>query len=281
MADTGQNARYRFGTFEVDAGSGELRRRGLKVKLHAQPFRVLFLLLENPGQILTREEICRELWPEGTFVDYEHSVNSAVNRLREALGDNAANPKFIETLSRRGYRFLAPVERIGVDAEVSVPPLAPSPAEPAPVPFFEHVLATSEELPKSSRKVVGTLFVSMQLMYLAFYIGALTNLAEINEFLASLPYAPEIFAALVATAALLIPVRTFLLCAVLFHAPGIREKSLKIWRFLLPLDALWSLSPFLLHHIDFGLALACTTLLVYAPFAQRSLLLMGAGEDGN
>ena len=83
------------------------------------------------------------------------------------------------------------------------------------------------------------------------------------------------------TAALLIPVRTFLLCAVLFHAPGMREKFLKIWRFLLPLDGLWSLAPFLLlHHINYGLALACTTLLVYSPFAQRSLILMGAGDGG-
>lgn len=83
---------------------------------------------------------------------------------------------------------------------------------------------------------------------------------------------------MIVTAALLIPVRTFLLCAVLFRAPGLREKFLKIWRFLLPLDGLWSLAPFLLlNHITYGLALACTTLLVYSPFAQRSLILMGAG----
>ncbi len=83
---------------------------------------------------------------------------------------------------------------------------------------------------------------------------------------------------MIITAALLIPVRAFLLCGVLLHAPGIRGKFVKIWRFLMPLDALWALSPFLLHHINYGLALACTTLLVYSPFAQRSLILMGAGE---
>jgi hypothetical protein len=81
------------------------------------------------------------------------------------------------------------------------------------------------------------------------------------------------------TAGVLIPVRAFVLCAVLFHAPGVREKFLKIWPFLLAFDVLWALSPFLLlHHINFGLALACTTLLVYSPFAQRSLILMGAGQ---
>ena len=99
--------RYRFGTFEADAATGELRRQGLRVKLNTQPFQVLLMLLARPGELLTREEISRELWPDGTFVDYEHGVNSAVNRIREALGDTAASPRFVETLARRGYRFVA------------------------------------------------------------------------------------------------------------------------------------------------------------------------------
>ncbi len=115
MTDTRPPTRYRFGVFEVDLATGELRRRGIRVKLHSQPFQLLFLLLERPGEVLTREEICRELWPDDTFVDYEHGVNSAVNRLREALGDTASNPRFVETLARRGYRFLVPVERIPLD----------------------------------------------------------------------------------------------------------------------------------------------------------------------
>ena len=108
--------RYRFGVFEADAATGELRRQGLRVKLNAQPFQVLLMLLDRPGQLITREEISRELWPDGTFVDYEHGVNSAVNRIREALGDTAGSPRFIETLARRGYRFLAPVERFAARA---------------------------------------------------------------------------------------------------------------------------------------------------------------------
>jgi len=130
--------------------------------------------------------------------------------------------------------------------------------------------------------VVQTLFVLLQIMYLAFYVGALTNLGEIGEFLSSLPFATLVFDGMIVTAALLIPVRVFLLCGVVFHAPGIEGKFVKIWRLLMPLDALWALSPFLLHHINYGLALACTTLLVYSPFAQRSLILMGAGrvDDG-
>ncbi len=272
--------RYRFGVFEVDSTTGELRRRGVRVKLHAQPLQVLLLLLERPGEMLTREEICKVLWPDGTFVDYEHGVNSAVNRLRDALGDKASSPRFVETLARRGYRFVAPVERIasgeaGVDATEAVG------EADVKAGMIERVLATPEDLPKSSHAVVQTLFVLMQVMYVGFYVGALANLAEINELISSLPHAAEAFAVMVVTAALLIPVRVFLLCAVLFHAPRIREKYRKIWWFLLPLDLLWSLAPFLLlHHINFGLALACMTPLIYSPFAQRALILMGAGEPG-
>src|SRR5579863_10210713 len=108
---------YRFGAFEANAATGELRRRGLRVKLNTQPFQLLLILLNRPGELVTREEIQRELWPDGTFVDFEHGVNSAVNRLREALGDKAGNPRFVETLARRGYRFIAPVERVNLQKD--------------------------------------------------------------------------------------------------------------------------------------------------------------------
>jgi DNA-binding winged helix-turn-helix (wHTH) protein len=276
--------RYRFGAFEADAATGELRRQGLRIKLNAQPFQVLCMLLERPGELLTREQISRELWPDGTFVDYEHGVNSAINRIREALGDTALNPRFLETLARRGYRFVAPVERIEARIEPQIEPptsIATTQAAtqdlPQPKPR-SSILATPEDLPRTPYSVVQTLFVLLQLMYLAFYIGALANLPEIEDLLSVLPKATQVFILLIVTAAILIPVRAFVLCAVLFHAPEVREKFLKLWPFLLLFDVLWSLSPFLLlHHINFGLALACTALLVYSPFAQRALVLMGAG----
>ena len=285
MTDTRPATRYRFGVFEADSATGELRRKGVRVKLHSQPFQVLFLLLERPGEMLTREEICRELWPDGTFVDYEHGVNSAINRLREALGDKASSPRYVETLARRGYRFLGPVERVVTSpAAPAVEEVGESREvlEEAKVGFFDGFLATSQDLPKSSHGVVQTLFVLLQLMYLGFYVGALANLAEINELLSPLTFAARAYVALIVTAAVLIPLRTFLVCAALFHAPGFRKKFLKLWWFLLPLDCVWALAPFLLlHHINYGLALACMTLLVYSPFAQRSLILMGAGSvDG-
>ena len=290
--DSQSARRYRFGVFEADAATGELRRQGLRVKLNTQPFQVLLMLLDRPGELVTREEISRELWPDGTFVDFDHGVNSAVNRIREALGDTAASPRFIETLARRGYRFLAPVERI-VSGDNSAPMAAASPSPASTAPAFDDrgpspfdpgvrprhgILSTPQELPKISWPVVQTLFVLFQLMYLSFYVGALANLAEIEDLLSPLPRAALALDVLIVTAAILIPVRAFVLCAVLFHAPGVREKFLKLWPFLLLFDVLWSLSPFLLlHHINVGLALACTTLLVYSPFAQRSLVLMGAG----
>src|ERR1700686_4997308 len=98
-----------FGLFEVDLQTRELRKSGMKIKLNDQPFQVLALLLERPGEVVTREELQSRLWPADTFVDFDHSLNAAVRRLRDALGDSAENPRFVETVARRGYRFLAPV----------------------------------------------------------------------------------------------------------------------------------------------------------------------------
>ena len=280
--------RYRFGIFEADPATGELRRQGVRVKLNTQPFQLLCLLLERPGQLLTREEICRELWPGDTFVDYEHGVNSAINRIREALSDTAGSPRFVETLARRGYRFVAPVERMENGAHAPATPMAEDPAPGPATPIAQSdlsdpapgitIFASPSELPKLSWAVVVTLFVLLQLMYLGFYIGALTNLAEIQDLLAVLSHARAIFDLIVVTSALLIPVRAFMMCAVLLRAPRARQKLLTIWQFLLLFDVIWAASPFLLlHHINAGLAIACMALLAWAPFVQRSLVLMGAG----
>lgn len=99
----------KFGVYEVDPHAGELRRNGVKIKLQEQPFQVLAMLLERPGEVISREELQRRLWPADTFVDFDHSLNAAIKRLRDALRDSADNPRFVETLARRGYRFVAPV----------------------------------------------------------------------------------------------------------------------------------------------------------------------------
>jgi TolB-like protein/DNA-binding winged helix-turn-helix (wHTH) protein/Tfp pilus assembly protein PilF len=120
-------AGYRFGTFEVEIASATLRRGGLEVRLRGRPFDILLLLLEAPGEVVTRDQLKQRLWAEDTFVDFDHGLNAAMNRLRSALGDSADSPRYIQTLPRRGYRFLAPVHR--VERAVSEP--APSVPRPA------------------------------------------------------------------------------------------------------------------------------------------------------
>src|ERR1700722_6150704 len=102
--------RIAFDNFEVDLRSGEVRKNGVRIRLQAQPFQLLVLLLKNAGDVVSRDEICRELWPANTFVDFEHSLAAAVNKIREALGDSAENPKYIETLPKRGYRFIGKIK---------------------------------------------------------------------------------------------------------------------------------------------------------------------------
>src|SRR5258705_3760644 len=100
----------RFGVFEAALDAGELRKHGFRLKLSEQPFQILAMLLARPGEIVSREELRERLWPSDTFVDFDHGLNNAVMRLREVLGDSSDHPRFIETLPRRGYRFIAPVE---------------------------------------------------------------------------------------------------------------------------------------------------------------------------
>src|SRR6266550_3043442 len=119
---------WRFGVFELDASSGELRRNGTVIKLREQPARILLLLLEHAGQMVTREQLRQHLWPSDTFVDFDHSRNAAVMKLREALGDSADKPLYIETIPKKGYRFVAPVS-LGLAMETrNGPPGRPSPA---------------------------------------------------------------------------------------------------------------------------------------------------------
>jgi eukaryotic-like serine/threonine-protein kinase len=120
------SGRKRFGTFEVDLRAGELRKGGVKIKLYGQPFNVLVALLERPGQMVTREELRQKLWASNTFVDFEHGLNKAVNKAREALADDADNPRFIETLPRRGYRFIASVEDVSAGSTRPLKVEAPS-----------------------------------------------------------------------------------------------------------------------------------------------------------
>jgi TolB-like protein/DNA-binding winged helix-turn-helix (wHTH) protein/Tfp pilus assembly protein PilF len=135
------HARLRFGVFELDLRAGELRKHGLRVRLQEQPFQILTMLLEHPGEVVTREELQKKLWPAHTFVDFDHGLNKAVSKIREALGDSAESPRFVETVARRGYRFLADV-KVDAEAPVRSPELATLP----------HPVAEAGDLPELAGK---------------------------------------------------------------------------------------------------------------------------------
>src|SRR5215831_2752321 len=122
----------RFGVFEFDSRRRELRKHGVRLKLQGKPFQVLQALLERPGQLVTREELRQRLWPSDVFVDFERGLNTAANRLRIALGDSAENPRYIETLARAGYRFIAPVQVLDVPSRSAMD--VPPPTEQAQAP---------------------------------------------------------------------------------------------------------------------------------------------------
>src|SRR5689334_23201148 len=118
---------FHFGVFELDLRVGELRKRGIRIKIQEQPLQILCLLIERPGEVVTREQIQNKLWDGDTFVDFDNAINSAVRKMRDALGDTSENPRFVETVARRGYRFIAPVnQQLSVAPPIEEDHLAPA-----------------------------------------------------------------------------------------------------------------------------------------------------------
>jgi cholera toxin transcriptional activator len=263
----------RFGVFEVDRASGELRKSGIRIRLQEQPFHVLVLLLERPHDVVTREELREKLWPADTFVDFDHSLNTAINKVREALGDSASSPRYIETLARRGYRFLAAVEPVqAANSPASQPQsnLAPPKDAAAGHPDLN--------LPLPHRGLTRGLFGLIQVMYLVFYGLALFHWLRIEAITSIfLPgwSSSGIAAAVLITALVGIPLRCYLLSAAAFDYGGLGESFQRIFIFILLLDQLWALAPFLLApKIGFATAFAATAALLYLPFSERTLIRM-------
>ena len=284
-----QNRTFRFGLYELDGNTGELRKDGKsRPRLLGQPLEVLLRLLERPGEVITREELRERLWPADTFVDYDHSLNTAVNKVREALGDSADNPRFIQTIPRRGYRFIASVDAAVPPAPVAVRARLEPPTESNQVPVQTATSATPpekrsallsdpSELPLVANGTVRLLFSLIQVMYLCFYVAALASVQKMDTLLGQmLQYPNWLFVLLLVTALVGIPVRLYLFSGAVFGYRGLSRRFLSLFPGLFPLDEFWALAPFLLvNRIGMGLALAATAALLYVPFAQRSLLLMG------
>jgi cholera toxin transcriptional activator len=285
MGSPGSSSRIvHFGVFEANLYSGELRKHGIRIRLQEQPFQILALLLERPGELVTREELRQRLWPSDTFVDFDHGLNTAVNKLREALGDSAATPRYVETLARRGYRYIGPAPDQVKPATPPASTTLPSTVNPASVATTraspEPSAAASaeiEELPAPPRTLVRWLFALAQLMYLSFYIAALAALEEVRTVARVIVpgSANVVEITVIATAAVGIAVRLFLFCATAFDFRGLGRLFMRIFVLILLLDFLWALSPFLLlHRIPRGLALAACAALLFMPFAQRTLMRM-------
>jgi cholera toxin transcriptional activator len=273
---------FRFGVYEADTSTGELRKSGMRLRVQEQPFQVLLFLLARPGEVVTRDELRQELWPADTFVDFDHSLNTVINKLREALSDSASNPRFIETLARRGYRFLVSVEFIEKQLAIATVATAAQ-AEPAANNAFPHprssvsLLTRPEDVPAIPRPYVRLLFFLIQIMYLSFYIAALARLTRVQELLErTLGYPAWAMTLLLLSALIGLPIRLYLGSAAAFDLAGLTRKFHRLFAVTFPLDELWALSPFLVApQIGVGLALAATAALIYVPFAQRTLLLMG------
>jgi cholera toxin transcriptional activator len=272
----------KFGLFELDLAAGELRKNGTKLRLQEQPFQVLALLLDRSGEVVTREELRQKLWPADTFVDFDHSLNTSVNKLRDALGDSASTPRYIETLPRRGYRFIAPIQqagpddastaRVGTDAFVR-----PAESRPAPSPQTSpKILHPDLEVPIPSRSLTRSLFALSQWMYLIFYLVALFRLhalfAVADSFLPGWE-ASVLVVAVMVTAGVGIPLRCYLLSAVAFDYQRLGEKFQRMFPLILAIDQLWAIAPFLLvPNIGLGAAFAASAALLYVPFSERTLI---------
>jgi DNA-binding winged helix-turn-helix (wHTH) protein len=263
----------RFAVFEVDLAAGELRKNGARLRLQEQPFQVLAVLLENAGRVVTREDLRQKIWPADTFVDFDHSLNTAVNKIREALGDSASSPRFVETLARRGYRFIAPVN--GVEALAAK---SPDGAASDSGSGMGIALLPGLHVPAPHRGVVRALFALIQVMYLAFYVNALHHLSDVDRVATgSLPEwgARLIVIAVLVTGATGIPLRFYLLSAVGFDFRKLRETFRRLFPVVLAMDQLWAIAPFLLlPKIGIGLAFAATAALLYVPFSERTLVRM-------
>lgn len=276
--------RYRFGHFEADVNAAELYRNGTRLRLQMQPFQVLLALLERPREVVTREELRLRLWPEDTFVDFDHGLNTAMAKLRDVLGDSAGNPRYIETIAKRGYRFLGDVQPVPEPAAAAAKPVVAATGSTAPADMGSDVPAVTglspgaeTELPRARRSTSRLLFVLAQLMYLAFYFSALFDWKQLDRaaFTIFPRFGQAAFVIYLVTALVGVAVRLYLITATAFDYHLLSEKYRILFPGLFLLDMTWALAPCLLaDRMGWGLALGACAALIYMPFAQRVLIKM-------
>jgi DNA-binding winged helix-turn-helix (wHTH) protein len=294
-APQSQPARVRFESYELDCNTGELFKDGSRLKLQDQPARLLILLVSRAGTLVTRDEIQESLWEDGQFVEFEHAINVAIKKIREALNDDPLKPRMLETLPRKGYRFIAPVEALASPAK-SIPVEAdkalPIPKiEPAPAPVQDATLPPPPQIPTTIRDAISDpdeetlerefalpakpariLFLTVQVMYLTIYSLALIHMYDVASVLGTAGLG-WLAAPLLIGAAGSIPVRLYLIFTVGLGHPAAGIKYRRMLPYLMPWDWIWAASPFLaVHTIGPELALVFSAVLVYPPISQLILM---------
>jgi cholera toxin transcriptional activator len=245
----------RFAAWELDLRTSELRKNGEKIPLQDKPAKLLILLATHAGTVVTRMDIQKALWPDGEFVGFQDAINTAMKKVREALGDDADTPTMIETVPRQGYRFIAAVEYVYDDGATDGENRRP-----------DYVLPVG---------VARVLFLIIQVGYIWMYIAALTHREYVEEALTAASLGPvEITSRVVVITAMCgIAIRLFLLSAVGLCHQAAGEKFKRLFPVVLVLDSLWAASPILAGRtIGFDFALVAVAGLAYLPFTQRTLV---------
>jgi DNA-binding winged helix-turn-helix (wHTH) protein len=286
--------KLRFGPFDLNTRTCELQKNGHKIKLQEQPARLLLHLASHPGELVTREDIQNVLWPNGLVVEFEHAINTDIKKIREALQDDPKEPRFVETMPKRGYRFIAQVEEVyDKDIAYGIATMADSQTgagSEAELRSAATVRLTENQLPASFPEndyekpfIISlpvprarALFLFIQCGYLSMYCAALYYWESLGRALdeAGIDPVEVTLPVVIVTAMCGIAVRIYLLTEVGWAHPAAGRQFRRLFPLLLVFDALWAASPLLASRkIGFGLALAGVAGLAYLPFAQRTLMV--------
>ena len=254
-------SRLRFESFELDLHTGELCKDGSRVHLQDQPARLLALLASRSGTLVTRDEIQHELWKDGEFVEFEHGINTAILRIRKALDDTSETPRIIQTLPRKGYKFIAPVN-------VIEPVLQPAPDPNTKKGPNEFVLPVSVNLSRS-------LFLLAQVPYVGSYLAAFYYLDELDAALGrTFGFIPVRYSlpAVLMLALIGFAVRIYLIGLVGWGHTDAGPRYRTLFPFVFVLDAFWAATPLLIHRVGHLLPWAGLILMAWLIFGQRTLM---------
>ncbi len=259
----------RFGNFELDCATAELYKDGRRLKLQDQPARLLVLLASRAGTLVTRADIQETLWADGQFVEFEHAINVAVKKIREALDDDPLKPRFIETVPKKGYRFIGAIEVEPAELVQPPQPAPPAPVAGEPATDDEEILEREFVLPAARARI---LFIAVQAVYLTIYGLALLHMHDVAVVLAETGI-PWLAMRWRVGASASIPVGLYLILTVGLGHPAAGMKYRRMLPYLMPWDWVWAPSPFLASSaIGAEWALVMSILLAYPPISQLILM---------